>query len=241
MQRFTENVFDLTEMREQIRVFVDRKHAGEILGDMLLSFRNSNAVLLGIPAGGLPVAVAIQKIIGIELDVAVVNKITLPWNTESGYGAVAFDGTCRLNEAMLAHIRLSEDQIKEGQVNTLKKVNRRVKRLRKGRPFPVLTDRAVLLVDDGLASGFTMLVAAEAVKRAGAASITVAVPTGHLESIHRIVEQVDAIYCPNIRSGMRFAVADAYENWSDVTEEALPGLLEKGRNEALKTLNSGSD
>jgi len=67
-----------------------------------------------------------------------------------------------------------------------------------------LTDHAVILVDDDLTSGFTLLVAAEAVRKTGAASITVVVPTGHLESIHRIVEQVDAVYCPNIRSGMRF-------------------------------------
>ena len=233
MQPLAENIFDLPEMREKIHVFVDRHHAGEILGDMLLSFRGSNTLLLAIPAGGLPVAVVIREKIGIELDLAVVSKITLPWNTEAGYGAVAFDGTSRLNQAMLAHIRLGEDQVQEGQANTLKKVNRRVKRLRGDRPFPELTERAVLLVDDGLASGFTLLVAAEAVKKAGAASITVAVPTGHLESIQKIVGQVDAVYCPNIRSGMRFAVADAYEYWSDVTEEELPGLLKEGRDQAL--------
>jgi len=84
-------------------------------------------------------------------------------------------------------------------------------------------------VDDGLASGFTLQVAVDAVKKTGAASITVAVPTGHLESIHRIVELVDAVYCPNIRSGMRFAVADAYEYWSDVAEEELLVLLRSVR------------
>lgn len=225
---FPENVFDLPHMREQIHVFTDRKHAGEILGDMLQAFQESNAILLGIPAGGLPVAVVIQEKTGIELDVAVVSKITLPWNTEAGYGAVAFDGTVRLNEAMLAHIRLSEEQIKAGKENTLNKVKRRVKILRGDRPFPDLTERPVLLVDDGLASGFTLLVAVDSVKKAGAASITVAVPTAHRESIHRIVEHVDAVYCPNIRSGMSFAVADAYIQWSDVAEAELLDLLKEG-------------
>jgi putative phosphoribosyl transferase len=201
---------------------------------MLLSFRESNAILLAIPAGGLPIAVVIQKKIGIAFDVAVVSKITLPWNTEAGYGAVAFDGTIRLNEAMLSHIGLDENQIQEGQVNTLKKVNRRVKRLRGERPFPELTGRSVLLVDDGLASGFTLLVAAEAVRKAGAATITVAVPTGHRESIHRIVAQVDAVYCPNIRSGMHFAVADAYEYWSDVPEAELLELLNDRRGQMVQ-------
>ena len=234
MEAFAKNVFDLPELREKIKVFADRRHAGEILGEMLRSFQESNAILLAIPAGGLPVALGIQDKIGIEFDVAVVSKITLPWDTEAGYGAVAFDGTLRLNEAMLARIGLGERQIQKGQMDTLKKVKRRVKHLRGDRPFPDLTGRAVLLVDDGLASGFTMLVAAEAVRKGGAASIIVAVPTGHLESIQRIVAQVDAVYCPNTRSGMRFAVADAYEYWSDVSDAELLGLLKKGQDHAIQ-------
>ena len=228
MEPFLEDVFDQPEMREKTHVFADRQHAGEILSDMLDAFRGSNAILLAIPAGGLPVAAVIQKNININLDVAVVSKITLPWNTEAGYGAVAFDGTIRLNEAMLAQIQLNESQIQEGQRNTLNKVNRRIKLLRGDRPLTDLTDRTVLLVDDGLASGYTMLVAVEAVRKAGASAIAVAVPTGHLESIHRIVAQVDTVYCPNIRSGMRFAVADAYEHWSDVTEKELLASLRNG-------------
>ena len=234
MMPLPDTVIDRPDMREKVHVFADRKQAGEILGDMLQTFRESNAILLGIPAGGVPVAMVIREKTDLELDVAVVSKITLPWNTEAGYGAVAFDGTVRLNEAMLAHTRLSEKQILAGKENTLNKVNRRVKILRADRPFPDLTGRPVLLVDDGLASGFTMLVAIDAVKKTGAASITVAVPTGHLESIHRIIERVDAVCCPNIRSGMRFAVADAYEYWSDVTEEELLELLKEDRGQALR-------
>ena len=219
------------DMREKIHVFDDRKHAGEVLGAMLQSFRGTNSILLGIPAGGLPVAMVIREKTGLKLDVAVVSKITLPWNTEAGYGAVAFDGTVRLNESMLAHLHLSEEQILSGKKNTVNKVNRRVKILRGDRPFPDLTGRTVLLVDDGLASGFTLMVAIEAVKNAGASSIAVAIPTGHMESIQRIVKQVNMVFCPNIRSGMRYAVADAYAYWSDVTEEELLELL-KGLRES---------
>ena len=83
----------------------------------------------------------------------------------------------------------------------------------------------VILVDDGLASGFTMRVAVESIRKAGASSITVAVPTGHLESVRNIAANVDQIFCPNIRSGMSFAVADAYGHWSDVTEDELMQIL----------------
>jgi predicted phosphoribosyltransferase len=227
MRKILENVYDLQGLREKMHVFADRRHAGEVLADMLAAFRGTNGILFAIPAGGLPVATAVQEKIGIELDVAVVSKITLPWNTEVGYGAIAFDGTVRLNEAMLAHIRLSARQIREGKEITLKKVKRRVTLLRGEKPMPDLTGRAVLLVDDGLASGFTLMVAAEALRNAGATSLAVAVPTGHLESIHRIVKQVDTLFCPNIRSGLSFAVADAYEHWSDVAEEELLDLLKE--------------
>jgi predicted phosphoribosyltransferase len=92
-----------------------------------------------------------------------------------------------------------------------------------------LTDRAVLIVDDDLAAGFTLLVTVDAVNNAGAASITMAVATGHMESIDRIVKHVDAVYCPQIIGGMRFAVADAYKQWSDVTDEELLELLRDGQ------------
>ncbi|MEW6672786.1 MAG: phosphoribosyltransferase family protein [Thermodesulfobacteriota bacterium] len=219
------NVFDRPDLRGKTRVFRDRRHAGEILGRMLQPLRHSGALMLAVPAGGLPVADAVRLGTGLPLDVAVVSKITLPWNTEAGYGAVAFDGTVRLNPAVLTYAELSQSQIEDGKATTLRKVRRRVRLLRGGKPFPEMLKRAVVLVDDGLASGFTMLVAVESVKNAGAGAVTVAVPTGHRDAILKIASQVDALYCPNIRSGMSFAVADAYERWHDVTDEELLAVL----------------
>jgi len=222
------NVFDLPELRGKTRVFRDRIHAGEVLGRMLNPYRDSGALLLAVPAGGLPVAEAVRKVTGLELDVAVVSKVTLPWNTEAGYGAVAFDGTVRLNPAVLAYARLSRDQIEEGTERTLRKVNRRVRLLRGAKPFPEIQDRTAILIDDGLASGFTMMVAVASVKTAGAGVIAVAVPTGHREAVLKIASRVDALFCPNIRSGMSFAVADAYEFWYDVPDDELLAILKKG-------------
>ena len=225
MNKLPENVLDLHELRENTQVFVDRKHAGEVLSVMLQPFRDTGGLLLGIPAGGVPVASIIQETLALEMDVAVVSKITLPWNTEAGYGAISFDGTIRLNQDMLAHIGLNESQIQQGSQETIQKVRRRMKLLRGEKPFPEVHQRPVILVDDGLASGFTMLVAVESLKNAGASELVVAVPTGHLNSVQKIAAQVTNIYCPNIRSGMRFAVADAYVNWSDVTEEEVLEIL----------------
>lgn len=216
-----ENVVDLTELRDRIYVFRDRAHAGKVVAGMLEEYRDTNAIVLGIPAGGLPVAGVIAEELKLSLDVLVVSKITLPWNTEAGYGAVAFDGTVRLNQRLLKGLDLSEADIQRGIENTSRKVARRVKILRGKRPFPDLSIGPVILVDDGLASGFTMLVGVEALRNAGARQIVVAVPTGHNNSVQMMADHVEKLYCANIRYGLSFAVADAYERWSDVSHEEV--------------------
>ena len=218
-------IFDLPALRDRVHVFRNRNHAGNILGEMLERYRQEDGIVLGIPAGGVPVAAAISRRLGLPFDVAVVSKITLPWNTEVGYGAVAFDGTVRLNEDLLSHVGLTEGQIQKGIEVTSSKVAGRVKRLRSEQPFPTLSKRPVILVDDGLASGFTMRVAVEALRNVDADHLIVAVPTGHSGTVEGIASDVEALYCPNIRGGWRFAVADAYERWSDVDEEEVIRII----------------
>jgi predicted phosphoribosyltransferase len=205
--RLLPNVYDLPELRDHTHVFYDRKHAGQILAGLLAPYRKAESLILAIPAGGVPVAVEIAKKLGLAFDVAVVSKITLPWNTEAGYGAVAFDGTHRLNEEMLPQLGLFS--------------------LRGEKPLPELSRKKAIVVDDGLASGFTMLVAVEALNKAGAEHIIVAVPTGHSGTVEKIATKVKALYCPNIRGGWRFAVADAYENWSDVKDKEVSAIMKK--------------
>lgn len=220
------NVFELSDLRNRVRMFRDRAHAGRILADMLGSYRAGDAIVLAIPAGGVPVAAVLARALALPLDVTVVSKITLPWNTESGYGAVAFDGTVRLNENLVAALALGDAVVQNGIARTNSKVAGRVERLRGDRAFPALAGRTAILVDDGLASGFTMLVAVEAVHRQGVARIVVAAPTGHAEAVRKIAAAADAIYCANIREGHSFAVADAYERWADVDEDAALAILE---------------
>ncbi|MGD8513688.1 MAG: phosphoribosyltransferase family protein [Deltaproteobacteria bacterium] len=219
------NIIERTDLRNRTRVFRDRQHGGEVVGQMMQEYGQVRAIVMAIPAGGLPVAVQIAKLLALPLDVAVVSKITLPWNTEVGYGAVAFDGTARLNDELVGRLSLTDQQIKEGILETEEKVRRRNLLFRGDRPLPSLSDRAAILVDDGLASGFTMQVAVEALLKASSSEVVVAVPTGPSHTVRRISANVSRIYCANIRSGMSFAVADAYEYWSDVTEqEALKAL-----------------
>ena len=218
------NIIERPDLRERTRVFHDREHAGEVLAEMLDAYRQSDAMVLAIPAGGVPVAAVLAEKLHRPLEVAVVSKITLPWNTEAGYGAVAFDGTVRLNEDFVTRLGLTDEQIQDGIDQTTQKVLRRVNTFRGDRPFPDLAKHRAILVDDGLASGYTMLVAAEALRKAGARDISVAVPTGHWKALQRMTDKAEAVYCANIRSGFSFAVADAYEAWTDVAEEEAVGI-----------------
>ncbi len=218
---------DLPELRDRIRVFADRADAGRRLAGMLEGYRGGEALVLAIPAGGVPVATVVAGELGLPLDVAVVSKITPSWNAELGYGAVAFNGTVRLNEPMLARLGIGDDEAREGIERTRRKVRERVAELRGRQPLPDVSERTIILIDDGLASGYTMLSAAEAVREAGAGQIIVAVSTAHADALRRIVHAVDRIFCANLRGGPTFAVADAYRRWSDVSlEEARRALAD---------------
>jgi predicted phosphoribosyltransferase len=222
-------ISEVSELRDRVGVFRDRAHAGEVLAAMLEGFRGADALVLAVPAGGVPVAREVAARLGLALDVAVVSKVLLPWNTEAGYGAVAFDGTVRLNEALLPRLGLSTREVEEGVERTRQKVVRRVEAFRPGRPWPELNERPVILIDDGLASGFTMFVAIEAVRHRGAREVTVAVPTGHQDTVARLARSVEAVYCANVRGGRSFAVASAYLNWHDVSEEEAQRVLDACR------------
>ena len=218
-------IIEVSELRNRLKVFRDRKHAAEVLAGMLEPFRDSNALVLGIPSGGVPIAVVIARLLHLNMETAVANKITPQWNTEIGYGAVAFDGTTMIKQSFVKASGLSDEKVAEDTAKTRIKVQRRNQLFRKGRPFPDCTGRTVIIADDGLATGVTMQVTVEALKKAGTGQLIVAVPTGHLDSLQSLSKQVDAIYCPNVREGWEFAVANAYEHWSNMEESSVADIL----------------
>jgi len=223
------NVREVPELRDRTGVFTDRRHAGNVLAELLGADSHENAVVLAVPAGGVPVAVRLAERLDLSLDVAVVSKITLPWNTESGCGAVAFDGSVQLNDAAVARAALTRSQIERSIERTRDKVDRRRQRFGADAPPVPRNGREAILVDDGLASGFTMAVAVEAVRCQGPARISVAVPTGHVEAVARLAGGVHRVYCANIRQRQRFAVADAYRRWRDVDEAEALDLVHRYR------------
>lgn len=219
------HLHDIPELREQTGVFRDRAHAGQVLAEMLKEWKGGNGVVFGIPSGGVPVAVAVAEALALPLDAAVVSKILLPWNTEAGFGAVGFDGSVWINEEYAAYYGLESQAIEEQTRAAMAKVQRRVQLFRADRKWPDLVQRAVILVDDGIAAGSTIRVELTALRNAGAGRIIVAVPTAHREALSRIQSWADGLYCANIRSGRQYAVASAYLRWDDVEEAEAARLV----------------
>jgi predicted phosphoribosyltransferase len=225
------DIFQKRELRDKNRVFRDRRVAGQVLGQMLRSSygRDDRAVVLAIPAGGVPVALEVSKALDSPLDLIIAKKLPIPQNPEAGYGAITLEGGRFLNETLVSRFNISPDAI-EAHVSRIKRELEERDRLFRGdRPSPDLTHGTAILVDDGLASGYTMMASIEAAKKRRAEKIVVAVPTGPMGSIKRIWERVDEIYCPNIRDRLYFAVADAYEAWYDLGSDEVIRLMEEAR------------
>jgi putative phosphoribosyl transferase len=225
MGRLVENV----SLRNKLRVFKDRKEAGRLLSERLLEYKGSNGLILGIPSGGVPVASEIAKALHLPMDLIIVRKIQLPYNPEAGFGAMGPDGEILLNEKLLKQIDLTEEEI-DNQIKKTKDIIKKRNEIFRGKnPFPNLTDKIVIVVDDGLASGYTMFAAVKFVKRKKPWKIIVSVPTGSEQTVNFILPNIDELVCLNVRSRFPFAVADVYKNWYDLSDEEVLNIIEARR------------
>ncbi len=212
-------------LRNRTYVFADRAAAGKRLARMLQDYQGKPLRLFAIPAGGVPVAAEIARAFKVPLDLVIVRKIQLPWTTEAGFGALDPDGIPLFNEALLSRMPLSPQQIAAQVAKTEANLKEREEHLRGGRPYPDLAGATTIIVDDGLASGYTMQAAVSFLKRKGAGELIVAVPTALDRTAQTLLPLVDLLVCPNLRGGLSFAVADAYENWYDVEQDEVLELL----------------
>jgi len=172
------------------------------------------------------VAAKIAFRLKLPLEVAITRKLHVPWNPEAGFGAVTWNDIVEVNQSLANQLGLSKTQI-EKVIKEEKEVIKQRRKLYGKEEFSDLERKHPIIVDDGLASGFSMLTTAKAVERYKPSSITVAIPTAPLSSIELVEPHVDEIFCLNIRTGRYFAVASAYENWYDLSDEEVLGYLEK--------------
>jgi putative phosphoribosyl transferase len=176
----------------------------------------------------LPIGYPLAQSVGGRLDVIVVRKLPIPHNPEAGFGAIAPDGSLVINEEMMRSLRLPEKQIADIASDVLKEVKRREAAYRGERPFPELNGKNVVLTDDGLATGYTMIAAIKMARKLGAAQVAVAVPVSPADTADRIKPLVDYFHCLYFSTHYPFAVASFYSDFHDMTDEEVLKYLEDG-------------
>jgi predicted phosphoribosyltransferase len=212
-------ILDNPRLRELRFVFADRHDAGRQLGMFLKTKLDLvDPVVFAIPAGGVPVGREVARALSAELSLAIVRKIRIPGNTESGFGAVTWDGQVLINEELRAALGLSAHEVEHAVTKTKENVRERIDRFMEHMTFPSLEGKTAIVTDDGLASGFTMLAAIQSIRQKKPSRIIAAVPTASLSAAQRIAAYVDLVISLNIRSSRMFAVADAYEHWYDLDD-----------------------
>jgi predicted phosphoribosyltransferase len=221
------SIVEIPDLRNRTGVFQDREEAGLYLAKALEEFRGQDAIILAIPSGGVPIGLTVRSYLQLPLDLLIIRKIPIPGNPEAGFGALSLEGDMVLNEGLVHRLRLSSREIEEEAELVRMELERRNHLFREDRPWPRLKGRIVIMIDDGLASGYTMMAAAIMVRRHDPSQIIVAVPTAPLQTLERIETYVDKIVCLNIRTESRFAVAESYRNWYDLSSEEVLYLLRK--------------
>lgn len=211
-------------------VYNDRKEAGQVLSQELSRIEfETKPVVLAIPNGGIPVGGEIAKALDAGLDAIIVRKLQVPGNTEAGFGALTSQGALLLNERLVRSIGLNQHQIDIVVKTTQSQIDKRKEDYRGLVGIIDSSRKDVVLVDDGLASGYTMMAAVESVRRAEPTSITVAVPTSSKSAADLIRARTERFICPRIESGFVFAVANAYRNWYDVPDNKVVDILKAHR------------
>jgi predicted phosphoribosyltransferase len=208
---------------DQVRIFKDRRDAGIELGKILESkYKDREVLVLGIPRGGVIVAHEVSKILNGELSVVITKKLPHPLQEELAIGAAAEDGSfylTSLGKNMDTKVLQSILTAQE------KEIQSRISRFRKGKPLPEMKNRIVILADDGIATGSTIVPAIQLCKKRGAAMVVVASPVSGEQYVSEIDNLADAVIIAE-QPDMFYAVGQVYEDFHHLSDEEVIGLLE---------------
>lgn len=215
--------------------FAHRLEAGDLLGiELARRIPAGNAVVLALARGGVPVGFAVANRLGLPLDVIVARKLGVPWQPELAMGAIA--GAARvLNEAMLAELEISSGEVESVIAREQAEMKRREKLYRAGQPPIDLAGKTAILVDDGLATGSTMLAAVRHARHLKSARIVVAVPVGSKEACDRLREEADDVVCLATPEFF-YAVGEWYRDFRQVGDDEVRNLLAESRRQTANHL-----
>ncbi|MER5476921.1 phosphoribosyltransferase family protein [Streptomyces sp. NPDC002734] len=212
--------------------FHDRREAGQELGFRLMQWASDGElfepVVLALPRGGVPVAAEVTRALGAPLDVLVVRKIGVPGRPELGVGAVVGDDPPLFDRTSLDMLGLSEERLAPDVAREREEVRRRSLRYRGERPLPDVLRRAVILVDDGLATGVTARAALRHLRRQDPSRLILAVPVGAPQAASALRAEADDVIC--LRQPRDFqAVGLWYEDFEQVDDDEVVRILEASR------------
>ncbi|MGH8565713.1 MAG: phosphoribosyltransferase [Gammaproteobacteria bacterium] len=207
------------------RPFRDRREAGQLLATKLTAYANLPDVLvLALPRGGVPVAYEVARALGAPLDIFLVRKLGVPGYEEFAMGAIATGGVRVLNDQVVGGLRIPDYIVDEVAASEQQELMRRERLYRGHHPPPDVRGRTVILVDDGLATGATMLAAIKALRQQQPARIVVAVPTAAPETCEQLRAEADDVICA-ITPEPFHAVGLWYDDFSQTTDEEVRELL----------------
>lgn len=208
------------------RRFRDRRDAGVQLAEKLMHYACApNVLVLGLPRGGVPVSYEVARILHAPLDVFVVRKLGVPGHRELAMGAIASGGIRVVNREVIEALGISPIMVEAVAMSEQQELERQERSFRGDVPFPDMKGRAVIVVDDGLATGSTMRAAVLSLRQRAPASIVVAVPVAAAETCRALRTEADEVVCLNTPPDFH-AVSLWYEEFSQTTDDEVRSLLE---------------
>ncbi len=216
-------------------VLKDRYEAGRMLASRLMSYANRpDVVVLALPRGGVPVGYEVARSLNVPLDIFVVRKLGVPGHPELAMGAIASGGVRVLNDDVVRGLRIPQQLIDAVTAREQQELERREREYRDGRPPLDVHGRTVILVDDGLATGSSMRVAAQALRAKQPARIVVAVPVAAPSTCEAFASEVDEVVCA-VTPEPFWAVGQWYKDFGQTTDEEVRDLLRRVTAPAQRT------
>ncbi len=209
-------------------LFKNRLDAGAKLAEKIhLGKDDKNPIVLGIPRGGISVGYPIAVKLNCPLEPITLRKLPIPQNDQMGFGAVTLGKKVMLNKRLVDARYVRKDEIDAIVDEVYEEVLRRDRLYRGSKPFPDLGGRTVVIADDGLATGFTMLAAISFARDNHALKIICAVPVAHNDAYDLVSHEVDSIVCLHVDRGYSFAVASFYRSFPDMEDREVISILKK--------------
>jgi putative phosphoribosyl transferase len=212
---------------EKVRIFADRKEAGQRLALALESYQWQNPLILAIPPGGAEVGFEVAKSLGTDFSLIISRKLPFPDNPEISFGAIAEDGSTYLHVNLVRE--LPADVVSAIKEEQLQEIQGRIKTLRKGRDLPNMSGRTVILIDDGLIIGSTMKAAFLLCRKKHAAKITVAVPVSGTKAMEEIKWLADEAVALENRDSL-YDISQVYHNGPAISDESVANILTEWEN-----------